>query len=131
MKGAIWKIDFTDLSNLIGDIFTRSSYNLVYIYTRGSFINHVDRFLDIFDPPAPHPLVDKHGFLADPPKNHVGPLKNSNLFRFLKKFSALFVMCWFISDPKTHFIGNCSKSDTNKAFKIGSHKTFLSTWTSL
>ena len=35
----------------------------------GSSINHVDWFLDIFDHLPP--VVDKHGFLADPPKNHV------------------------------------------------------------
>ena len=32
---------------------------------KGTFMNHVDRFLAFFDPPSP--LVDKHGFLADPP----------------------------------------------------------------
>ena len=45
-------------------------FGLINIINKGSFINHVDGILDIFDPPPP--FVDQHGFLANPPKNHVG-----------------------------------------------------------
>ena len=43
---------------------TEDSNNLSR-YGKGASINHVDGILDIFDPPPP--LVDRHGFLANPP----------------------------------------------------------------
>ena len=43
-------------SNLILDLKRLYIQRCIYLYTlqsMGSFINHVDRFLDIFDPPSP------------------------------------------------------------------------------
>ena len=37
---------------------------------KGTSINHVDGFLDIFVPPSPH--VDEHGVLTNPPKKPCG-----------------------------------------------------------
>ena len=40
-------------------------------------INHVDGILEIFDPPPP--LVDRHGFLANPPRKPCGVLEDPPL----------------------------------------------------
>ena len=61
-------------------------------FHRAASINHVVDFSTIF---APLPLVDRHGFLANPLENHVEfwrtppPSCDSNFFDFLANFSAI------------------------------------------